>query len=141
MSGFYGGSYYIRGLYKSNNEEQAMKITKYKDIPGQPVEGKPWVTIHKVISEADGAPNFTMRVFEQRPGEVESHLESHWQEHEVYVLSGRGVVRTPKGSAPLRAGDVVYIAPWEEHQVANAGETPFRFVCLIPNDTKEPKQG
>jgi quercetin dioxygenase-like cupin family protein len=116
-----------------------MKVVNYREIPGEAVDGKPWVTMRKVISEADGAPNFIMRVFEQRPGETEPHLESHWQEHEVYVLSGHGVVRTPKGSVPLRAGDVIYIAPWEEHQVTNAGDTPFRFVCLIPNDTKAPE--
>jgi glyoxylate utilization-related uncharacterized protein len=116
-----------------------MKISNLRDIPGQLVEGKPWVTMRRVISEDDGAPNFVMRVFEQRPGEVEQHMESHWQEHEVFVLSGRGVVRTPKGVVPVTAGDIIYIAPWEEHQVANVGEQPFRFVCLVPNDAHGPK--
>jgi quercetin dioxygenase-like cupin family protein len=116
-----------------------MKVTNYREISGQAVEGKLWVTMHKVISEADGAPNFVMRVFEQRPGPVEPHLESHWQEHEVYVLAGQGMVRTERGETPVKSGDVIYIAPWEKHQVANAGDEPFRFVCVIPNDSKAPK--
>jgi glyoxylate utilization-related uncharacterized protein len=115
-----------------------LKITNDKDIPGQKVDGKPWVTVHRTISEADGAPNFTMRVFEQRSKDIEPHLEAHWQEHEVFVLTGAGVVRTPKGVVPVKAGDVIYIAPWEEHQIANVGKGVLRFVCLIPNESRSP---
>jgi len=34
---------------------------------------------------------------------------------------------------PLSSGDVVYVAPNDVHQFRNTGDSPMRFLCLIPN--------
>jgi quercetin dioxygenase-like cupin family protein len=89
------------------------------------------VTMRRVISEVDGAENFTMDVFEIAPGGHTAYHSHPW-EHENFVISGHGVCRDAEGDRPFREGDVLYIAPNEFHQVRNTGATPLLMVCVIP---------
>ena len=58
---------------------------------------------------------------------------SHPYEHEVYVLSGTGVVLEGNDEHPIKGGDVIYVAPDDVHQFKNTGDDSLRFLCLIPN--------
>jgi mannose-6-phosphate isomerase-like protein (cupin superfamily) len=51
----------------------------------------------------------------------------------VFVLEGTGVVLEGDQQHPLQRGDVVYVRPGELHQFRNAGQVPFKFLCLVPN--------
>ncbi len=106
-----------------------MKVASYRSIRGH--EEAPGAVMRTAIGAADGAPRFALRVFEIAAG-ASTPFHSHWWEHEVYVISGRGSVRGKDGEHALKAGDVLYIAPREEHCLANAGKTKLRFVCVIP---------
>lgn len=111
-----------------------MKVCRYLDV--KPTQEAPGVTKYDVITASDGAPNFAMRVFEVAPGSsTPSH--AHAWEHEVFILSGRGVVVSEKGSTEITKGSVVFIAPNENHCFVNRGNEPMRFVCLIPIVTKQ----
>ncbi len=112
-----------------------MKVAAYKKIAGH--EEAPGVLMRTCIGPADGAPRFALRVFEVQPG-ASTPYHSHWWEHEVYVVSGRGVVRSVDGERELGAGDVVYVPPNERHSFTNAGKTKLRFVCVIPDIEKTP---
>lgn len=106
-----------------------MKVTNYLDVePTQEVSG---VVKRDVITADDGAPHFCMRVFEVRPGSS-SPSHSHWWEHEVFILSGQGVVVGEEGATPIGKESVVFIAPNEPHCFVNTGNEPFRFICIIP---------
>jgi quercetin dioxygenase-like cupin family protein len=105
-----------------------MKVCNYLDI--KPVQELPGVIKREVIT-ADDAPNFCMRVFEVEPGgSTPSH--SHPWEHEVFVLSGQGLVASKQGKTQIAQGSVVFIAPNEHHCFINNGNEPLRFICLIP---------
>lgn len=108
-----------------------MKVIHYTDVPAEPIEGLPGVTIRWCISEADGAPRFALRVFEVEPGRS-SPQHSHWWEHEVYILAGTGVAWSPEGETALRPGHAVFIPPEVEHQIRNTGDEVLRFICLVP---------
>ena len=109
-----------------------MKVSNYLDI--KPVQELPGVVKREVITADDGAPNFCMRVFEVEPGSsTPSH--SHPWEHEVFVLSGRGVVVSEKGETQIARGSVVFIAPEEHHCFVNNGDEVLRFICVIPLGT------
>ncbi len=110
-----------------------MKVIKYLDV--QPTKELPGVLKREVITAKDGAPNFCMRVFQIDPG-VSTHSHSHAWEHEVFILSGRGVVVTGEKKTPIGKDSVVFVAPNEHHCFINNGKTPLRFICLIPNATK-----
>ena len=106
-----------------------MKVRHYLDA--KPVQELPGVVKREVVTADDGAPNFCMRVFEVEPGSsTPSH--SHWWEHEVFVLSGRGAVVSEQGETPIAQDSVVFVAPDEQHCFVNNGNEPLRFICVIP---------
>lgn len=115
-----------------------MKVVSSERIEEKPVkmEGAAGCTVRWLVDEADGAPNFAMRQFEVAPGGF-TPRHSHPYEHEVFVLEGDGVVLDGDQSRPLKAGDVVFVAPGDVHQFRNTGQQPMKFLCLVPNSYKE----
>ena len=111
-----------------------MKVTHYREIPRDPVgeEGASGITVRRVISEKDGADNFSMRVFEVEPGGYSPYHDHPW-EHEVFILEGSGSLVQGGEEVPFSKGDVIFIPPGEEHQMKNSSEETLEFICLIPN--------
>jgi len=114
-----------------------MKVESYLDT--RSVEENPGVAIRDVITAEDGAPNFCMRLFELEPGAA-TVTHTHWWEHEVFVLSGRGVVVGEGGETEMAEGTVIYTAPWELHGFTNNGNVPLRYILLNPLPHLEPKE-
>jgi quercetin dioxygenase-like cupin family protein len=112
-----------------------MKVQASKNVTQKPVdmEGSHGCQVRWLLSESDGTPNFAMREFEVAPGGY-TPRHSHPYEHEVYVLAGEGVVFEGNSPHPLNAGDVILVTPDEVHQFKNTGDSPLKFLCLIPND-------
>ena len=102
-------------------------------MPAQDVEieGAQGARIRLLIHEAEGAPHFYMRQFTVAAGGHTPHHQHEW-EHEMYVLAGRGAAVTAAGQVPLAAGDCVYVAPNELHQIRNPGGEELKFLCLVP---------
>jgi len=111
-----------------------MRVQNYQDIDMKEVEmeGATGCRVRQLVGQVDQAPNFAMRQFEVVPG---GHTPKHFHdyEHEVFVLEGEGVVVDGDQEQPLSSGDVVYVAPNDVHQFRNTGDSPMRFLCLIPN--------
>jgi len=111
-----------------------MRVQNYQDVDMKEVEmeGADGCRVRQLVGQVDQAPNFAMRQFEVAPG---GHTPKHFHdyEHEVFVLEGEGVVVDGDQEQPLSSGDVVYVAPNDVHQFRNTGDSPMRFLCLIPN--------
>jgi len=106
-----------------------MKVSSYLDT--KPIQELPGVVKREVINADDGAPHFCMRVFDVEPGSsTPSH--SHAWEHEVFVLSGRGVAVSEQGETQIAKDSVIFIAPNEQHCLVNNSSEPLRFICVIP---------
>ena len=106
-----------------------MKVSNYLDT--KPIQMLAGVVKREVITADDGAPHFCMRVFELEPGSsTPSH--SHWWEHEVFILSGRGVVVSEQGETQIAKDSVVFVPPNEQHCFVNNSNEPLRFICVIP---------
>jgi quercetin dioxygenase-like cupin family protein len=112
-----------------------MKVNHFTQAESKPVEmeGSQGCTVRWLVSESDGAPNFAMRRFEVAPGGF-TPRHSHPYEHEVYVLEGEGEVFEGDQAHLLRPGVVVLVKPDEVHQFRNTGQSPLKFLCLVPND-------
>jgi quercetin dioxygenase-like cupin family protein len=110
-----------------------MVIQHYKDVEAMiPAEqGVKGVKMRRVIAEKEGAQNFVMRVFEIEPG-GNTPLHAHDWEHEVFILSGAGIVVDPSGEHKVKTGDVIFVPGDEEHQFRNTGDKAWEFICLIP---------
>ena len=106
-----------------------MRIVRYSDV--QPHEDVPGVFRRVVIGPEQGAPRFVMRVFELLPGCSTPYHVHDW-EHEVFVISGQGVVRSINGETPIGEETAVYVAPGEEHCFTNRGDGVLKVICVIP---------
>jgi quercetin dioxygenase-like cupin family protein len=107
-----------------------MKVCHYRDVPAD--TEIPGVALRPVISAEDGAPHFSMRVFEVQPGSS-TPFHSHWWEHEVFILAGRGKLRGNDREWDLAPDHAVYVPGDEEHCFVNTGSDVLRFICCIPH--------
>ena len=106
-----------------------MKVANYLDF--KPIQELPGVVKREVITAADGAPNFCMRVFELEPGSS-TPAHCHPWEHEIFILSGQGVVVTGEKKTLIGKDNVIFIAPDEQHCFLNNSSESLRFICVIP---------
>ena len=102
------------------------KVSETKEI--RTPHGK---KVRWLISKEMGAMNFEMRYFtitdESQPSE-----ESHPWEHQVFVLSGEGIIKSGEMEIQVAPGDAIYIAPDEPHLVKNLPNQNLTFLCIIP---------
>lgn len=98
-----------------------------------PVNAEGAVDVRKagLITEADGSPTSAMRLFELAPGGHTPYHAHDW-EHVVYVLEGKGRLRSEDGDVEFSAGDALLTSPDEEHNFTNTGDSKLRFLCVVP---------
>jgi quercetin dioxygenase-like cupin family protein len=110
-----------------------VKIINIQEVPSETVEmdGVNHCRYRVALSARDGQLSMAMRFFEVGPG-GHTPLHRHPYEHEIFILEGNGTVWREGKEVPLQTGDVLFIPADEQHQFKNAGEKPFRFMCLIP---------
>jgi quercetin dioxygenase-like cupin family protein len=89
------------------------------------------VTKRVLIGPDQGARNFVMRLFTLGEGGSSAYHAHPW-EHEIFVVAGKGKVKSETGSVAVTAGDFAFVPPMEEHQFSNAGPEPFEFICVVP---------
>jgi len=109
-----------------------MIIKNVKDINPLKPEGVEGVNMRVAIGKPEGAPNFVLRHFELEAGHS-TPQHSHYWEHEVYIISGKGEVFSPDGITPIGSGDTVFVKGDEEHQFRNTGDETLQFICIIPH--------
>jgi len=110
-----------------------MILKHYAEVKPGTYSGTPaGVEMREMITAKDGAPNFSLRVFDVQPG-LSTPFHSHEWEHEVFILSGNGTIRTEGKETPFIAGDSVFIAPNETHCFVAESSAPLRFICVIPS--------
>jgi len=83
-----------------------MKIVSYQDVT--PVLYGEKIEKRVLIGPKQGAPTFVMRVFDLPPG-TSSPYHTHDWEHEVFILSGEGVVVNAEGKTPVKPYDAILI--------------------------------
>lgn len=109
-------------------------IRSYEKFEAVPVEREGAQDVRKrvLISRVEGATNFYMRMFEVKPNGFTPY-HKHDFEHEVYVLEGRGLIKSDSTEKPVNPGDVIFVAPNEEHQFRNISTETLKFLCMIPS--------
>lgn len=108
-----------------------MRVRNYREVRPAPVIEEPGVSVRWLVNEMSEAPNFALRLYEVEAGSATpTHI--HYWEHEVFVLSGKGVVTGQNGEVPLCEGDVVYVPPAEHHRFVNRGDDVLRFLMVLP---------
>ena len=110
-----------------------MKITRLENVEKtvMNLEGASGASRQVPIGQADGAPNFSIRVFTLEPGGPTPH-HTHESEHLNYVLSGTGVAMEGETPREVKQGDFILVTPNELHQYRNTGTEPLVFMCMVP---------
>ncbi len=111
-----------------------MYITNLKDVKKIRTPHGKW--IQWLIPHEVGAKNFEMRYVEV-PAESTPSEESHPWEHQVFVLSGKGYVKSGNDERLLSPGDALYLEPNEPHQFRVEESPPLAFICLIPSGCED----
>ena len=109
-----------------------MVVKDYREVEAQTSSDTQGVSLRWVVAKEDGAPRFAMRVIDVQPG-CATPFHKHWWEHEVYVLSGSGVVKGGGEERPIVEGSVVFMPGEEMHQFVNTGSDVLRFICIVPH--------
>jgi uncharacterized cupin superfamily protein len=72
------------------------------------------------------------------PGKSPCPFHLHSAQSEMYiVVSGKGLIRTREKTEAIVAGDTMYFAPGDAHQVLNNGETDLVFYIVADNPVGE----
>lgn len=106
-----------------------MKVQNYRQVNA--IKAAPGVTMRVVAGPAEKAPTFVMRVFEIQSGSS-TPLHAHPWEHEVFVLAGKGILRSEGRETPLMEGDAIVVLPNERHSFLGIGRETFRIICVVP---------
>ncbi len=106
-----------------------MKIQHYRQVKGY--NAAPGVTMRIVAGTEEKAPTFVMRVFEIEENSATPYHAHPW-EHEVFVLEGKGAVKSGDKATPLQPGDAAMVLPNEQHSFMNTGKAMLRMICVVP---------
>lgn len=88
-------------------------------------------TMHILLGEKEGAPNFITRYFRVEPhGFTPQHQHPH--EHEVIILHGKGQIQIGDKIQEVFPHDVALVSGGDLHQIKNIGDEPLGFLCIIP---------
>jgi quercetin dioxygenase-like cupin family protein len=113
-------------------------LVNAKNVPVEDLikQGAKDVKVQYLIDEQHGSNRFSLRLYTVPKG-GHTPLDQHGHEHQVYVLSGRGLLRETEQnqSAPkeLRQGDVIFVPSNAIHQFLNEQVEPFVFLCVKGN--------
>jgi len=110
-----------------------MKFIPKEERPPQlvEIEGAVKVSVSKMVAECDGAPSSAMRLFEIEPG-GNTPWHAHDWEHVIFGVEGRGALKSENGEAEFGPGDALLVEPNEEHNFVNVGDSPLKFICVVP---------
>ncbi len=104
------------------------------DITPDELKEKGRATVRWLLGEPEGAPNFEMRYF-SLCGDIATEWHHHDWEHQVFVIKGRGRLKTADQEVELVPGSAVLVAPGEQHHFICAGDQ-FDFICVVPKGTR-----
>lgn len=106
-----------------------MKIQNYNEVNG--VEAAPGAFMRILAGPEEGAPSFVMRLFDIEPGGGTPH-HSHAWEHELFVVDGKGVLKSGNTEKPIAEGDAIMVLPNEQHGILNTSKDLLRVICVVP---------
>jgi (S)-ureidoglycine aminohydrolase len=96
-------------------------------ITGQPFLGDPAATLRVLLPEAP-AFDLAVNLFSYQPGGHLPFVEVHSMEHGLIILEGEGVYRLEDEWYPVRAGDVIWMAPFCPQWFVAMGSTPATYL-------------
>ncbi|MDD3731780.1 MAG: cupin domain-containing protein [candidate division Zixibacteria bacterium] len=110
-----------------------MPVYKYRDMQSVEVkmDGVKSASKAVVIGKREGWADYVLRVFRLEPGGYTPRHRHAW-EHINHVIRGRGKLRLGDQIFELGEKDFALVPANTEHQFENPFDTPFEFICIVP---------
>ncbi len=94
-------------------------------------EGSHNVRMRQLVGREDGARHTSVHELVFGKGGYSAPHRHKW-EHELVVTAGRGTAVVDGRRIALRPGVVLLVEGGEEHQFAQGGQVPLRFLTVTP---------
>jgi (S)-ureidoglycine aminohydrolase len=102
-------------------------VGREQDVEGQPFLGDPDARLHVLLPD-EPAFDLAVNVFRFKPGATLPFVEVHVMEHGLLMLEGQGVYRLGDSWYPVRASDVIWMAPYCPQWFVAMGKTPSAYL-------------
>jgi (S)-ureidoglycine aminohydrolase len=96
-------------------------------IIGQPFLGNPRALLKTLLPD-DLRHDLAMNVFTYEPGATLPFVETHIMEHGLLMLEGQGLYRLEEQYYPVKAGDVIWMAPYCPQWFVAMGDKPASYL-------------
>lgn len=98
-----------------------------REVKGQPFLGNEDARLQVLLPDN---PDFDMAVniFTYQSGATLPFVETHVMEHGLLMLSGQGIYRLESDWHPVKAGDVIWMAPYCPQWFVAMGKTPASYI-------------
>ena len=104
-----------------------LDIGREQDVEGQPFLGDLDARLQVLLPD-EPAFDLAVNVFRFKPGSTLPFVEVHVMEHGLLMLEGQGVYRLGESWYPVRAGDVIWMAPFCPQWFVAMGTTPAAYL-------------
>ncbi len=133
-------------MYMENVESEACEFFLYKQVY-QPLDNlKTWVVTGNVneiefrnyedmanvnikdLLPTDLAFDMNFHILSFDPGGCHPMVETHYQEHGAYLLTGEGMYNLDNEWVPVQKGDYIYMSAYSLQAAYGVGREPFSYV-------------
>ena len=102
-------------------------IGNQKDVPARPFLGSEDARLQVLLPDNQGF-DMAVNIFTYEPGATLPFVESHIMEHGLMMLQGQGIYRLDSDWHPVRAGDVIWMAPYCPQWFVAMGKRPASYI-------------
>ena len=98
-----------------------------RDVRGQPFLGNEDARLQVLLPDQP-AFDMAINIFTYKPGATLPFVETHIMEHGLMMLAGQGIYRLDADWHPVRAGDVIWMAPYCPQWFVAMGKSPASYI-------------
>jgi (S)-ureidoglycine aminohydrolase len=102
-------------------------IGEEQSVEGVPFLGDPAARLQVLLPD-EPAYDMAVNIFRFEPGATLPFVEVHVMEHGLLMLAGQGVYRLSDRWYPVRAGDVIWMAPYCPQWFVAMGKEPAAYL-------------
>jgi (S)-ureidoglycine aminohydrolase len=105
----------------------AVLVADAAEVRGQPFLGHKDARLQVLLPD-DPQFDMAVNIFTYQPGATLPFVETHVMEHGLRMLAGQGIYRLDTDWHPVRAGDVIWMAPYCPQWFVAMGTEPASYI-------------
>ena len=98
------------------------------DIAEMEYDGMKEMRIQDLLPTNDLAFDINFHILTFDPGACHPFIETHYQEHGAYLLSGEGLYNLDNEWIPVKKGDYIFMGPYVQQACYSVGKEKLSYV-------------